>query len=188
MDGIIAGTFHNGSDNIELSYGCNSVKDGMLVPCGVPVRFDAGMHGNFVLVPRIVYQKIGNLYAGYTHAMGDYDYAYQVRKAGFFTFCSGRVLGFCHLNRGFDKKRLMTMSLSERIKVCYTIKGYNLREYCVYKRRHFGWRWVLSWCKGWLTILFPQLKERYVIVKDTETVQRQDAKNGVSVKCEDSIQ
>ena len=156
-DGIIVGTLYTADGSNNISYGCTNEKEGRVYPNGSPQLFSALMAGNFVLVPQTIYKAIGTLSAEFTHGIGDYDYAYRTRKAGFKTWCSSQVLGVCHANLGFDTAKLLDMSLSERVRVLYAPKGFALREYCAYKRRHWGLVWIFSWVKAWIRILFPRM-------------------------------
>ena len=79
----------------EATYGGHSFKhQGLIVPNG-KLQECATMNGNCVLVPRIIYQSCGNLDWIYRHAIGDLDYGYRVRKAGFKIYASREYLGSC---------------------------------------------------------------------------------------------
>jgi GT2 family glycosyltransferase len=158
MEGLVAGTFYEGIQEPRISYGCTSEnRKGRLVPDGEPQIFSGTMSGNLVLVPRYVFNTIGSLSKEFTHGMGDYDYAYRARKAGCHTWCGSVIHGVCKGNPGFDMKLLRSMSLKARIAVLYSPKAFALREYCIYKKRHWGWRWIGAWAKAWLKILLPKV-------------------------------
>ena len=48
-------------------------------------------NGNCVLIPQCVFKKVGNLDWTYRHAIGDIDYGYRVRKAGFKNYVATRI-------------------------------------------------------------------------------------------------
>ena len=55
-------------------------------------------NGNCVLIPQCVFKKVGNLDWTYRHAIGDIDYGYRVRKAGFKNYVATGYLGICESN------------------------------------------------------------------------------------------
>lgn len=69
-----------------------------LVPvAGEPVQVEA-MHGNCVLVPRGVVQRVGHLDPAYRHAMGDFDYGLRARAAGCSVWMAPGTVGTCPQN------------------------------------------------------------------------------------------
>lgn len=52
-------------------------------------------NGNIVLVPKAVYNILGNLDYYYSHSKGDFDYGIRAKKAGIRMFQCGEVLGVC---------------------------------------------------------------------------------------------
>lgn len=58
---------------------------------GIPVY----MPGNFVLVPRAVYAKVGMISGAYSHGYGDWDYAVRCAKAGVKVVGTKGSLGDC---------------------------------------------------------------------------------------------
>src|ERR1019366_3932245 len=56
------------------------------------------MNGNIVLVPRAVFQAVGNLCSEFRHNGGDADYGLRARKAGFKIWVAPGFLGSCRPN------------------------------------------------------------------------------------------
>jgi GT2 family glycosyltransferase len=156
-EGMVVGTFYDGPDSREVFYGCWDERRERVMPAGEPVPFDGEMSGNAVLVGRAVFQKIGVFCEKFRHGLADNDYARLVQAEGFTTCCASAVLGWCAPNRGGDKKQLLGMTVAQRIRVFYSLKGVDLPDYLLYKRRHWGWGGcALSWCKAWTNIVFPR--------------------------------
>lgn len=97
------------------------------------------MNGNFVLIPKIVFQSIGNLDWSFRHAIGDLDYGYRARKAGFKIFVSSSFLATCELNPQLPKWARKDIPFKERIKNLYSPLGYaEPIPFFKYELRNFG--------------------------------------------------
>ena len=91
--------------------------------------------GNCVLVPRNVYEMLGMICGGYSHAWADSDYAMMAKRAGVEVVSAG-VVGKAegHPNR----PRLKGLSLRERIGMLRNPKGWNLHDLWLYRQRNWG--------------------------------------------------
>ena len=106
---------------------------------------EGAMSGNFVLVPRYVFDKLGYIYAGYRHAYGDYDYAIQARKRGIEVVKCSVVVGACRRDPS-RYSRLDGKSLLRRIPLLWDVKGYNLHDGVLFKYRRAGIWGALASC------------------------------------------
>src|SRR5690606_39821762 len=70
--GIITGACSSSFDNMKFSYG-GRMDNFPVIPNG-DLQQCLYINGNVVLVPRAIFEKLGNLSANYTHSMGDFDY------------------------------------------------------------------------------------------------------------------
>ena len=59
-----------------------------------PVQVET-MHGNCVLLPRGVVERVGNLDPAYRHALGDFDYGLRARAAGCSVWMAPGTVGTC---------------------------------------------------------------------------------------------
>lgn len=91
--------------------------------------------GNFVYVPRAVYEKLGMICGDYAHAWADSDYAMRAKRAGVKVVSCG-VVGRCegHPNR----PSLKGLSLRRRWELLFDPKGWNLHDLWLYRRRNWG--------------------------------------------------
>lgn len=80
-----------------------------------PLECDT-FEGNVVLVPRCVFQKVGNMLP-FSHAMGDTDYGYRARQAGCSVWVAPGFIGECIFNSEEDFFNGGDWSLRERIRV-----------------------------------------------------------------------
>ena len=108
------------------------VPNGSLQPCHI-------VNGNFLLVPKVIFEKVGNLDWTFRHAIGDFDYGLRVQKAGFKCFISPEFIGTCEANPTLPKWCLKSTPLIKRFKLLYSPLGYaEPIPFFIYERRHFG--------------------------------------------------
>lgn len=91
--------------------------------------------GNCVLVPRKVYERLGMICGGYSHAWADSDYAMQAKRARIGVVSAG-VVGKAegHPNR----PSLKGLSLKDRWRLLRHPKGWNVHDLWLYRRRNWG--------------------------------------------------
>ena len=92
--------------------------------------------GNYVFVPRKVYERLGMICGDYSHAWADSDYAMQAKRAGIEVVSAG-VVGKTegHPNR----PSLKGLSLKARIGMLRNPKGWNLYDLWLYRQRNWGY-------------------------------------------------
>lgn len=89
---IISGAFRS-EFNDEPTYG-GIIDNRILIPNTKLQEFNI-LNGNLVLVPRIIYNKIGMLDSHYHHGVGDHDYGLRAKKAGFKLYLTQVYVGYC---------------------------------------------------------------------------------------------
>lgn len=97
---------------------------------------EAGLFtGNCVLVPHKVYEQLGMICGGYSHAWADSDYSMMAKRSGI-TVVSAGIVGKAewHPNR----PRLNGLSLKERLGMLRNPKGWNLHDLWLYRKRNWG--------------------------------------------------
>ena len=99
--------------------------------------------GNCVLVPRKVYERLGMICGGYSHAWADSDYAMQAKRAGVEVVSAG-VVGKAE---GYaNRPCLKGLMLRERIGMLRNPKGWNLHDLWLYRRRNWGYCAAICSC------------------------------------------
>jgi GT2 family glycosyltransferase len=86
---IISGAFCN--HNNEVSYG-GRIGNNLVQPNGKIQEIEL-MNGNFVLIPRTVYEIVGQIDKRYHHGEGDFDYGCRARKLGIRVVLSHAYVG-----------------------------------------------------------------------------------------------
>jgi GT2 family glycosyltransferase len=107
-----------------------------------PVRCDT-MNGNFTLIPAFVAERLGNLDGAFSHQLGDFDYGLRATEAGIPVILAPGYYGRCSDNPACGTWRDRSQPLSRRWRHVLSPKGAPIREWPLYTRRHFGWRWPL---------------------------------------------
>jgi GT2 family glycosyltransferase len=108
-----------------------------------PERCDT-FNGNCVLVPREVYQTLGNLDASFRHAMGDTDYGFRAAKAGFGVWAAPGFAGTCVMDHTKQRTYFdVELPLRERFRHMFQPKGLPPRAWLTLTRRHCGPLWLL---------------------------------------------
>ena len=128
----------------NVSYGCLKRCGGCIQPTGHPVQHSGDFHGNFVLIPKTVFEKIGGMAECYWHAFGDFDYAARLRKHGIQYYLASHVVGTCTKD-GADYG-VNSPSLLRRLKDLFLPKGRNLHDVFLYRSRNYGFFRALVSC------------------------------------------
>lgn len=91
--------------------------------------------GNFVYVPRSVFEKVGLICGGFRHAWGDIDYALRAQRAGVPVVSCGVVgTSSWHPMRPDPRK----LNLRQRWATLFDPKGWCVHDVWLYRRRNFG--------------------------------------------------
>lgn len=125
------------SDKKNITYGGRLKNNEIPIPNGeiVPV---CHFNGNIVLIPRFVYNKLGNLDYYFTHSKGDFDYGLRAFKAGIEMYQVGEYLGECDLHETLDKWCDPKIPLAQRLRLLYRPNGMPPNETFHLEKRHNG--------------------------------------------------
>lgn len=100
------------------------------------------MHTNLVLIPAEIARVVGNFEARFRHQFADLDYGLRARQAGFQVIVMPGYAGTCgdNSNRGTWADR--ALPFSRRWRHLTSPKGVPFKEWLLFTRRHFGWRFA----------------------------------------------
>lgn len=93
---IIAGCISSTTKPYVTTYGGRTKKD--WISCTGTMQPLRLMHGNTVLIPRAIYNKVGMNDPYYRHAFGDYDYALTAYAQGIPVFSTAQFVGRCDID------------------------------------------------------------------------------------------
>lgn len=153
---IVGGTVDTATHRCH-TYGGRS-SGGMLVPLDGRLSRVHHFNGNVVLVPRSVYEAIGNLDPYFAHSKGDFDYGMRAARAGFAAYQVGTPVGACDVHPSLDRWCNPSVSFTERWKAMHQPNGMPPNETFHYEKRHFGWM-TATWHVFTIHVrcLFPKL-------------------------------
>ncbi len=117
---IIAGAIVS-SDGETVSYG-GKVDNILVEPNGTLQELDK-INGNFVLVPKQVYQQIGMLDSHFHHAYGDWEYGIRLKKNGGKLYLTPSFVGVCNRHDKLPKCYDCEFGLIQRFKHLYSPVG-----------------------------------------------------------------
>jgi GT2 family glycosyltransferase len=154
----------------QYSYG-GSDDSGHVVPNG-KLQKCKFICGNVVLVPRNIFNCIGNLSNEYTHAMGDTDYGLRAIQNGFSCYTTKEFLATCAPNPPNNEAPGWCNpknSLKKRWQLFHSPLGLNIEEYKVFIRKFWPKQYYFSISKAYIKCLAPSLY--YYLKKNKNTFQ-----------------
>jgi len=178
-ESIIVGSCRESNDDNNFSYGGRN-DTGPVIPNG-KIQECKYINGNVVLVSKEVFEVLGNLSYEYTHAFGDYDYGLRGLRSGIKCYTTTRFVAVCPRNKsaGWDSPET---PLAKRVKLLHSPKGLNIREYIIFRKKFWGWKWITFAIKAYLKVLTPNLYAKLRVIFITPRNSRTSLKNksGVS--------
>lgn len=130
-DGIITAACCNSHG--EFSYGGRN--KGNEIEPNNSIQKCSLINGNFVLVPRDIFLKIGNLDRRFTHAIADFSYGLTAIENGFECWTTKQYLATCEKN-GCPRWCSVQTPLKERIRLLHSPKGINIEEHLYFIKKH----------------------------------------------------
>ena len=139
---IIVGTLLHDSkdDNRTISYGGRSLKnrDDIIIPDGRFLQKCDIFNGNCVLVPELVFQKIGNLDYYFRHSFGDFEYGLRSMKNNIDSYVVSDFVGYCKKDIIDGKFNFLNKkyNIRNRFKLLYSPLGKNPYEAFYLNRKY----------------------------------------------------
>lgn len=151
---IVCGACSADSNNNNFTYGGRKTLSEPVIPNG-RLQTCKFINGNAVLISRTIYKKVGMLSLEYTHAIGDFDYGLRAIQAGFNCYTTKNYIATCPLNEGLPSWFDPNISFIKRWKSMHSPKGLNINEYNIFRRKFWGWKWIIYATKAYLKSMFP---------------------------------
>ena len=131
---IIIGSTQN-TEHTAITYGGYTKERKYVIPNG-HLQLVHHFNGNIVLIPRHVYQILGNLDDYFTHSNGDIDYGLRANEAGISSFIVGDYLGDCNRHDSLDKWCNPCVPFKERWTALHKPNGMPPKEKFYLQRKH----------------------------------------------------
>lgn len=154
---IISGCCCDTATQSIVTYG-GLINDEMRMPIGT-IQVTEKINGNFVLIPKDVYNQIGNLNPYFHHSLGDWEYGIRAKKANVKLYITSKFIGTCDRH---DRKMCFEKQIPffSRLKYLYSPLGPYPWETFTFLRKEKNIFFAL---KGFIAVniycLFPKLKK-----------------------------
>ncbi|MDO3693629.1 glycosyltransferase family 2 protein [Wenyingzhuangia sp. chi5] len=145
---IVSGVIENHDKN-KIIYGGFDENKNIIIPKGI-MKSITFLNGNFVLIPRFVFEKIGFMDKVFHHDLGDVDYGLRAIKKGIQVMSTTKPIGSCGVNN-ICRVRLNNSTLLKRFKRLYSPLGSNPNINFYYRKQHKG---ILNAAVYYLFLIF----------------------------------
>lgn len=144
--------------NNKITYGGRDKSGKLLIPNG-SVQECVHFNGNVVLIPRVVFQKVGKLDNVFHHAIGDFDYGLRAKKKGVLAYIASEYVGFCEEHDNVSKWCRPEVAFGNRFRALYsTTCDCNPQQFFIFESRHYGFvRAVKHFITIHIRVVFPNL-------------------------------
>lgn len=116
------------------------------------------INGNFVLIPKSVFQVLGMNDPYYRHSFGDMDYGLRAKKAGIPCYITDRHIGTCEAHQRPNKCFDPTVPLYARLRWFYSPLGMNPLEFFHMNKMAFGIiRAMTIFITTHIRVIFPRI-------------------------------
>ena len=123
VNSIIVGTICSMNNINSITYGGQD-ENGIITPNGV-TKVCQNFNGNCVLIPKLVFETIGNLDFYFKHSFGDFEYGLRAKKAGFSSYVTPIPIGKCDRNLWPPSYLKTEIPLFKRFRILYSPLGFN---------------------------------------------------------------
>lgn len=115
------------------------------------------MNGNCVLIPREIAHRVGNVDPAFRHKMGDFDYGFRTRDAGYSIWVAPGTIGTCATHPTRDPTKASVLDELRRI---YSVKELPPQAWATFARRYGGSVWPVYFLSPYLRRSAQILAER----------------------------
>jgi len=152
---LIVGACESSEGSREFSYGGRN-DAGPVIPNG-ELQTCKYINGNVVLVPKAIFEKLGNLSNDYTHAMGDIDYGLRAGASYFSCYSTTQYVAACPRHNSVPDWKNPEVPLARRWRSIHSPRGLNLKEYNRFRRKFWGHLWIKYALQAYMKVLIPRI-------------------------------
>jgi len=135
-EAIISGIIEDEKKEKILYVGADKNKN-LIKPNG-SIQFIHALNGNCVLIPRSVFDKLGNLDPYFHHDLGDVDYGFRALKSNINVLTTRLVVGSCIENR-ICRVRKNHTNIINRFKSLYSPLGSPPHINLYFRLKYYGY-------------------------------------------------
>lgn len=128
----------------------------LINPTQQPISCDT-FNGNCVLIPKKIYEDVGNLDPIYIHAIGDIDFGLRVKRNGFTILQCDGFCGYCESNEIVNTYLDTTLPLYKRLKLVLSIKNRPLVPWMYFHLKNFGLIGILYFSATYIKIILSSI-------------------------------
>lgn len=107
-------------------------------------------NGNFVLIPKVILDRVGGIDPHFTHHWGDFDFGLRVTKSGYQILLAPGFVGRADRNNPTGGFRDAGMPRARRLRDLNSPRGYPAAEKRLYLSRHGEPLWLIQLWGVWL--------------------------------------
>lgn len=131
------------------------------------------LNGNCVLIPRSVFQLVGNLDPVFKHYAADHDYGFRAWQKGCQLFIPPGYVGTCPPNPHGSRSKAKNLKFDQQLQQVDQPKGLSLQdvtlqpfdEWKVYTQRHAGPFWPIFWLLPYRRLVWLSLLDKLKLIK-----------------------
>lgn len=131
---IVVGAVESTKEKGKVTYS-GYIKGRRLAPNGELQQVDY-FNGNIVLIPKYVFNLVGNLDYSFRHSLGDFDYGLRAKKLGVQSYLTNIYIGECDRHEKLNDWCNPNISLRMRMYSLFLPTGYNPKEVFYFERKH----------------------------------------------------
>jgi len=160
-DAVVVGALRD-PDSGEITYSgvrqssWHPLRTRLVEPADEPLEADT-FNGNVVLVPRPIYEALGSIDGGFSHAQADFDYGLRARTAGFRVVVAAGTVGSCRRGSRDGTFHDTTLPLRRRWQLVQGPKGLPMASHARFLRRHGGRLWPVFWAAPYVKLIASSL-------------------------------
>ena len=104
-------------------------------------------NGNLVMIPKKIYKEVGVVSKNYSHAYGDLDYSFRIRKSGHKIYLLDEYIGLCNRNSISHTYLDKNLNLTQRLQSALSRKGVPFNDTLHFYRVNgpIWWPFLLTW-------------------------------------------
>lgn len=160
---IIGSTTADKNSNI-LTYGGRGEgrKYPLVSPNETTIKKCKTFNGNIVLIPKMIYEKVGMNDSFFHHSFGDFEYGLRASKMGITNYIAPGILGYCKKNNPIPIFRRKYIPLIKRYQLLYSPLGFNPIEDFHLNRKYYSLLKCCYWfIKLHINVLFTKDHLKY---------------------------